>query len=753
MEKDRGALDGYHLGEALGPVANLLGRRCGAAAVKLLRDRLAEIIGAPEDDRYSYMWRPAVENHEQNLNSNEFRAVLLEALRDSALGAAAAGGDAGAPAVQLLLTAQYPTLVRVGINVCSENYPTLAEEFWRYFDAKWLAEPVYWHELYWLLKKNYKRFSAAQRSDFLAFIRGLHGDWREEKNAGEWDERQRRDVLHPVAGLGDGEVDALYSELVQRWGPVREHPDFHSYHGAAWVGERSPLTTDSLLAMNDSALVKFLSEFEPSPGAWDGPTFRGLASAISDAVRASADGFSSKLPLFVDLKRPYQHGVLSGLRHRAADDKKPIDWGAVVSFIEQIVASPSFRPDLEGEKSEGWEPSILWVVGDIADLLKAAASDGSSVARDLYERGVGVLQQVLEVIEPSPAAQLEDPVSHTINAPRGRSLEAMVNIALAMRRAMPTDPQLKDDVWNLVGPTFEAELVESVRGANGEFATIAGLYCANLHFLNGPWVERHFGRLFSTENEAAWRCAAEGFAYQRYLYEWLFRHLRDGGHLRRMIRSHQASNQVGEKALQFLALAYLEGHEGLDSGGILRELVDALEAEQMIQLCWFFWTLRHPEPDGTSGRSHKILDFWRKVSEVARATGAELPEVQSALNQLAPFIEQLDEPTTRMWSEAAKFAQVRYHGNVLLENLARLAPGYPRPVFQVFQSALINFLPDFEEEDAIQCVMRIAESGHREEAEWLCNEYANRGSGLLKHTYETLRGRQENGASAQPVIR
>jgi hypothetical protein len=446
--------------------------------------------------------------------------------------------------------------------------------------------------------------------------------------------------------------------------------------------------------------------------------------------------------LFVALKRPYQHGVLSGLRQRLAEDKKPIEWGAVVSFIEHIVAAASFRSDLKGAKPEGWEPSVLWVVGDIADLLNAAgAADGSALTRDLYERGVVVLQHVMRAIAPEPAAELKDPVSHSINAPRGRSLEAVVNIALALRRPSPNDPQLRDAVWEMVGPIFESELNESERGANGEFATVAGLYCANLHFLNGPWVEHQFDRLFSTANDAAWKCAAEGFAYQRYLYEWLFRHLRDGGHLRRMIHSNEASNQVAEKALQFLALAYLEGHENLESRGILGELVEGLEAAQLTQLCWFFWTLRRPEPDGASGRGRKILEFWSRVSEVARATGAELPEVQSALNQLAPFIEQLDEPTTRMWSEAARYAQVKYHGSVLLENLARLAPSYPLHVFQVFQSALVGFLPDFEEANLIRCVVSIADAGYRDEAEWLCNEYANRGSSLLKSTYERLRGR------------
>ena len=41
-----------------------------------------------------------------------------------------------------------------------------------------------------------------------------------------------------------------------------------------------------------------------------------------------------------------------------------------------------------------------------------------------------------------------------------------------------------------------------------------------------------------------------------------------------------------------------------------------------------------------------------------------------------------------------------------------------------------------------ECVNRIAEAGEVEEAEWICNAYVERGSTLLKDTYEVLRAKQ-----------
>ncbi len=81
---------------------------------------------------------------------------------------------------------------------------------------------------------------------------------------------------------------------------------------------------------------------------------------------------------------------------------------------------------------------------------------------------------------------------------------------------------------------------------------------------------------------------------------------------------------------------------------------------------------------------------------------------------------------------------------MLIQNLARLASQYPKEVAAIFRAAISGFLPDYRKEDVIGCVNRLAEAGEVEEAEWICNAYADRGSTLLKETYEVLRARQRS---------
>ena len=139
--------------------------------------------------------------------------------------------------------------------------------------------------------------------------------------------------------------------------------------------------------------------------------------------------------------------------------------------------------------------------------------------------------------------------------------------------------------------------------------------------------------------------------------------------------------------------------------------------------------------------------FWMKVAEQVRANRADVPELQSALSQLAVFINELTPETVAALVDASPHAHVGHHGYLLVQNLARLANQYPKEVSTIFRAAMSGFLPDYRKEDVIGCVNRLAEAGEVEEAEWICNAYADRGSTLLKETYETLRIKQRNSSN------
>ncbi len=729
-------LDATRLRDSLAPSAKKLGERLGLAAVQLFAGRVAQALGTPDRDTYSHVWRSAIEEHEQDTHDNSARSAFVNMVRDAALGAVTKGGDDANATAKILLESEYPTLVRVGIYVCGQHYTVLAGTFWDCFKSSWLGDVDCWHEIFWLVKKAFPRFNLAERAKFLAAVQNFKGDWNDKARQEEFDETQKRDILHAAYGAGDDEVDRMYQELVNKWGPSRDHTDFHVYSTSGWAGERGPSSPDALLAMSDEQLVSYLRGFIPDKSDWNGSTYRGLAAQLAAAVRASEDGFAKKIPLFADLPRPYQHGLLSGLRDWREQGKKEVNWKAAVELIEAIVKSPTLLEDIRAPGKDGFEPTVGWVIGDIAWLAKSATEGKYRPSNDLFVRLLRALIHVLEVMPPNPVKKAEDSVSNAINVPRGKTIEAVIQIAVALRHNLPES----DATWTLVGPCLDAELATSEVGNNADFAALAGTYCTNLHFLSPDWVEQNFDRIFSTKNDAAWQCAAHGFAYQTQVQRWLYRKLVDGGHLQRMVVEGNVSREAHEKAVQFVAVAYLHGDEPLTGNGILAGFVDSLSSAHLSKICWLFWTFR--STDGNpSPHAQKIIEFWKRVSAVARESGEEHPEVQSSLNYLAPFVGELEPETVQIWAEAAPYANVNYNGHVLLEYLAPRAKSSPKEVVTIFDAALTRFLPDFTVEDLNLLVGSLAEAGLRDQAEAYCDHYASKGSQVLRPLYESLRKR------------
>lgn len=741
MNERIGLLDHYHLDEVLKGTAKKLGERCGMDAIDLLCARFHECIGAPEADQYTYIWRSAVEEHEQDNHKDDFRNVIVDTLRDVSLGLANVNPAEARKAVRVFLESPYPTLVRVGIFVCGECYPSVGRVFWDCLKVEWLVEVPYWHELFWLIKKTFPQFSASEQLKFLDVVVNVKGNWKDELNSEVLDEILQRDLLYPAVGLGSNEVNSRFERLVQLHGSVREHADFHIYSTSGWVGDRSPVASDELVGQTDTELLDLMRTFVPDSASGEGPTYRGMAASFTGAVRASEDGFAKRISLFFGVPRPYQHGLLRGLKERWVEDKREIDWTAAVALMRSIVLADAFKIDLAVERTEGWEPAVRWVISDIADLIKAGASDLSRPLSN-YELSqcVEIIDAILLAVKPSGADEPKDAVSHAINSPRGRTLESAINVGLAWRRNEVASNESTSSVWACMKPIFDRELDSSESGRNAEFSALGGMYCTNLHYLSADWVETNFDRIFSTFNDAAWRCAAQGFAYQRHLYNWLYAGLNRGGHLRKMVFVEGLPDSVSEKALQFVGLAYLEGMERLDGSGdgLLSELVLNIRTKELSQLCWFFWTTRGWEGQ-QEVRRLRILDFWTKVTVAIRADKSPHRELQSALNLLAVFIADVTVDVEQMWVEAAPHAEVRHHGRNLVEQLARLAKEFPDAVARVFIAALNGFVPDYRREDVIRCVEQLAESGRIDEAELICNKYAARGSTLLKDTYESLR--------------
>lgn len=737
--RHQGVVGDYWVREVVHASASALGRRCGEEAVAVLCRSLENSIGTPDDDARHHWWRSAIETHEQDRHHDDLRSSLVDAVRDATLGCIAENPEAGRRTVTALLRSPYSTLVRIGIYVCGERFGDVGDLFWTEFQPSWFRDTAYWHEVYWFLHKGFSRFSALQRQRYLDEVDNFHGDWRNADRSDEYDNRHRVDLLHPTKGQGDEDVDARYSRLTAEYGQPREHVDFHVYSSmAGWVGERSPASAVELSELTPERLLVYLREFQPD-GEWDHPTRRGLADALSELVRSDDEAFASRLASFVDVLPAYQHGVLNGLSRRWAD-KNEIDWDASLTFASEVLAAPGFVDLLRADDGSSDEPSARWVTTDILDLINTGiAEDDRAIPAMLLPIALQIAMAVIGMLPPNPAEDTSNVVSDAINNPRGRALELTIRLLLHASRTAPegTDPPIG---WGLVSELFDQELRLSEVGKNADFAAHAGVYISNLHYLAPEWVEQNFNRLFSLANREAWSCAAQGFAYQRYSYDWLYTRLRAGGHLGRMLTDESLPDSVTEKTLQFIMLAYLAGREPLagEDAELVDRILQEMKPDVISRLCWFVWTmhgnLNHAQRD-------RIREFWLAASTRIYGHEDDYAIPLSGLNLLASTIQSLDEDLVRAWKQAAPYARDAHHDSHFVEDLARLAPTNPREVGEIFLAALQRFVPSYDEQHIISCVRSIARGGYADMAEQICQIYAEKGSTLLHQTYLDIRAR------------
>jgi hypothetical protein len=207
-----------------------------------------------------------------------------------------------------------------------------------------------------------------------------------------------------------------------------------------------------------------------------------------------------------------------------------------------------------------------------------------------------------------------------------------------------------------------------------------------------------------------------------------------------MISADGLPDTVTEKAIQFVGLAYLEGYEPLnpDGSGLLGLIIRDPDTSKLKSLAWFFWTCRGI-PASDKVRRDRILEFWYTVHTTIESSELRSREVSSALASLSVFVDDLTGPAKDALLRDAPYAEVGYHGYILIEELLRLVIANPLEVYEVMMAALEGFVPEFDMEHVVAIVENIAAAGLLDESEAICKMFVEKGSVALNETYQKIR--------------
>jgi len=718
-------VDPYHSKKIFSVHARAVGEKLGEKGVNIFRDRLSEIFGKSDKDKYSAIWRPAIEDHEQNKGQDDAKDILVSALRDALLGYVDRRATAAADYVGELLASETVLFQRVAIHVADEYNRQLGGLVKELIDPQYF-EYHYQHEMYHMLQNCFSGFDEKDKQKVLSIIGSIAEQSKDSEQPKDIQEKQQAYTwlrwLSAIRGKGYQRADDLYTDNLAITKAEPEHPDFSSYMEVGWVGELSPYSVEELLSRDFDDLFNILRSFKEE-GGWKTPSRCGLAQTLKEALKARPELFKGHLTELIGLDFDYTYHLIEGYRE-LWKEKQYDNWAELLEFCWAMLQSEGFWLKDPAEQRGGMVALSRWIVGAISELIRAGtADDKTAFDPAMLPMAKKIIVHILEKQEGESFTEERDAVSIAINSPRGKCVEALINYALRLCRLTDKSDKAHDELWiNDLQPVFD-EQMQQLKDGNLEFVTLFANYLPNLQYLSRSWTMKQLPIIFRKENRLQWLCAMQGYTYVNRIYAEIYRFLSENSHFRDALNAKELESIGKDKIIQNIVIAYMQGDEQLENkNGLLNWLIERWKLEELRDLIWFVWTQRSGQREDVSV---KLIPLWIELSTRADPNSEAGKHVLSRLCTWSVFIDELSEQTMELLLRAAPYADLEHDAYILIEELKRLVEQYPDQVADIFIRMLDGFAPTYQQEDIEHIISKLYEDGgeNRQKANTICDRY------------------------------
>jgi hypothetical protein len=463
----------------------------------------SEALEPESGGRYSYGWRPAIEDHEQNVGNRPVDD-LVSLTRDAAeclvLGNVAKPTD-----MARRLLDRGGVFARIGLHIL-RRFVGQAEEL----VARCIGDRDYFdsldvrHEYDALMEAADGRLPSEVVDTVLSWVEEGPG-WiarRQESGVPE-DQIERgiqfwqRDRLYPMRNALPVKWQQRYADLVAAVGEP-DHPGFTAYH-RSWVGPTSPKSVEELRTLSLDDLLGFLTTWRPKDD-WMEPSEDGLGRLLEQVVLAEPERFVANCERFKTVDPTYVRSVLAGVA-AVVKAGKAIDWSPVLRLCAWVMEQPRAIPGRKPSRTMDRDPDWGWTRKQIADLLVSSL--------ELRPNGIPIVDrqatwQLIEALskDSDPEKILNeqssmDPFTQSLNTVRGQTMHAVMHYALWVRRdgsaeeAEPSRRGLPPEVATLLEGALnpETEPSEAVRSVFGRWFWM-------LAELDSNWLTTRIEKIF-----------------------------------------------------------------------------------------------------------------------------------------------------------------------------------------------------------------------------------------------------------------
>jgi hypothetical protein len=497
---------------------------------------------AASESDYSYIWRPAIEEHAQN-SEHDFasemvgftRRALEEAVRNQSLALDAALG----------IVDEYPYLVferlRVHlVNVFADRSPDLARQ--TMMDRGLFDDFEFKHEYAMLMGARFALLDAEQRGRWVKWVEagprkeGVDADLKEEVRQGQirWWQFER---LHWIRDHLEGRWQELYKQMRAEHGEPQMADLNTRVEAMAW-GHESPMTIEELRNLTFAEAVERVASWKPDKPRFMGPGIEGLASMFGEYVAADPATFSQQARALIDRPAIYVRGFISKMAE-GAKAGQDIDVLAILDLCRWVLAQPvAERTTPEQEHDVAIDKGWQWTRDEISQFVQAVCqSSADGKPRYPLEGLQKAIWSVLGQLEYDPATSYiagelegEDPRVHDylilgINSPRGKAVRAGLEYARWVANHVKQGEVVRGgfDAMPEVRQMLEWQIAPENRSV--EVLSIIGSHMWLIHWIDKVWLEQRANSIFDLKAAESEAPTAHGWSAWNAFLVWCRPHI------------------------------------------------------------------------------------------------------------------------------------------------------------------------------------------------------------------------------------
>ncbi len=739
-------VDAYWFEKVFEKYSKIIGEKCSDKLVKDLGKRIRTLLIRKEDGTYRSFY---IEEH-----ISSPLELLTYALKRILIAKAKADIEATEKILKDFLDDNYFYFPKMALYIIGKNIDKYSELFFKSLDravGEIIIEGFYFGDELKHILQNLKKLSNAQKIKLKNLIEKGPKYYLPEKDI------EKYKILWKQKRYKALSSHTYFNKLYEEYKKITEI-DTELAPGIGkveirWGPGSSPLTKERFSKMTNRKLAKFLSTFK-TKDFWYGPSIDGLSNMLKEVVQENPNKFISDLLPFLNTGYLYIYDILLGIRD-AWNNKKSIEWASLFDFIKQYIDRKEFWKELFEIDDTGWKANHRWVIGMIGELIQDGAKDDDwAFSEDNLPAAQEILFIIIDNLKDKYEEYNDDPITHALNSAFGKTLTALIYIALRIARLEEKKGEKKEVKWS---SELKGKYEKALAGEVIDAYTLFGQYMPNLYYLDKPWVRQRIIEFNNIINEQLWSFFVIGYLFRREVYDDLYGLMRE--HYLKALSYSFKEKEAQEKLYQHIAIGYLRDFEDFSEKSLFGRIVKRAKYPQIEELIRFFWMQKDYlneliaedseilSLDENEKFKNKIIEFWRQLfenykdkeslSEDDKKILADLlklaiflPKINNenykwimlSVSYIYPdpashfFIEYLDELKDR----ANKIESGKYVGKVFLKILDIFTPTYD---FKHIKS-IVEYLYDLGNNETINYANKI------------CNIYGNWGEEFLRDIYE-----------------